>query len=197
MSTTEQRHPIQSAADTNRVPNSASSQPIDLVLQLYKDSLKQIREVCWDIPDERLAEQFPGISNHPAWTLSHLWLSSAFVLSLLGIDTSPANDPAADQAHKDAMARFGPGSIPVPDAKAYEKRDPLLSRLEALHMQVDTAVRERHAEYFDKPSPEFLRQYSPTLGRIVIYLIAAHESYHLGQLTQWKKAAGIGKATGA
>lgn len=165
---------------------------IELILQIYKDTLRQIREACWEIPDERLAEQFPGVSNHPAWTLSHLWLSSEFVLKLLGVDTTPPDDAA----HKDAMARFGPGSKPVPDATQYEKRDPLLSRLEALHMQVDNAIRERHAEYFGKPSPEFLQQFSPTLGRIIVYLVAAHESYHLGQLVQWKKAAGIEKAMG-
>lgn len=173
-----------------QIPSHAATDPtIELVLQLYKDSLKQVREACWDIPDERLADQFPAIPNHPAWTLSHLWLSSAFVLRLLNVDPSPSDDPA----HIDAMARFGPGSIPRPDASAYETRDPLLSRLEALHMQVDNAVRDRHAEYFDNPSPEFLRPFSPTLGRIIIYLIAAHESYHLGQLMQWKKAAGIVK----
>lgn len=173
------------------IPAADRTDPtIELALQLYKDTHKQVREACWDIPDERMAEQFPGIPNHPAWTLSHLWLSSAFVLKLLGVDTTPADDAES----RDAMARFGPGSIPVPDASAYEKRDPLLSRLESLHMQVDNAVRERHAEYFDKPSPEFLRQFSPTLGRIILYLIAAHESYHLGQLVLWKKAAGIQKA---
>ena len=171
------------------IPHEAHTDPtIELVLQLYKDTLKQVREACWDIPDERLAEQFAGAMNHPAWTLSHLWLSSEFVLKLLDVDPSPP-DAAA-------MSRFGPGSTPVPDVNQYEKRDPLLSRLEALHLQVDNAVRDRHAAYFDKPSPEFLRQFSPTLGRIIIYLIAAHESYHLGQLMQWKKAAGIQKAMG-
>lgn len=171
---------------TREIPPEAQTDPtIELVLQLYKDTLKQVREACWDIPDERLAEQFPGAVNHPAWTLSHLWLSSGFVLKLLGVDPTPANP--------EEMARFGPGSKPVPDATQYEKRDPLLSRLEALHMQVDNAVRDRHATHFNQPSPEFLRQFSPTLGRIIIYLIAAHESYHLGQLMQWKKAAGIGK----
>ena len=52
-------------------------------------------------------------------------------------------------------------------------------------------IAEKHSDYFPRPSPEKYRAYSPTIGHIAITLLVAHPPHHLGQLKQWRRAAGI------
>ncbi|MDX2147894.1 MAG: DinB family protein [Planctomycetota bacterium] len=152
------------------------------VLGVYADTLKHIREFMESIPDERMAEQPGGVINHPAWTLGHLHSASGLLLTLLD---------AAPPAPAEESRKFGPGSKPVADRSAYASKESLLASLMERHVQVEAAVRANHRSHFPKPPPEFLRAFAPTVGRISIYLLAAHEPYHLGQLMPWKRAAGL------
>lgn len=156
---------------------------IDLVLDIFATTLKQAHGVVADVPDARMAEQPGGVVNHPAWTLSHLVVSAGYILSLL--------DEPMTAAEMESLKEFGPGSVPVTDRGVYASKEELLATLADRHARADAAVRAKHGTYFDRPSPEYLRGFSPTLGRVLVYLLAAHESYHLAQLMPWRRAAGI------
>lgn len=121
-----------------------------------------------------------GQVNHPAWTLSHLANSAAFIAFLLD---EPCDDVGADD-----MQRYGPGSTPVPDPSLYASKATLIDRLTRRHAIVDRLVRAKHQEVFAKAPPAPFDRFAPSIGRIVVYLLAAHESYHLGQLMDWKRA---------
>lgn len=154
---------------------------IDFTLGIFALTLRQVGEMVADIPESRLAEQPGGLVNHPAWTLAHLCTAAGAILKLL-------DEPCADFTDAEARA-FGPGSTPIADLGEYESRATLLARLADRHARAEKAVRAKHAEYFDRPTPESLQKFAPTVGRLVMYLLSAHESYHLGQLSQWKRAA--------
>lgn len=156
---------------------------IDLILSQFAATLKDIREIVADIPEARMAEQPSGIRNHPIWTLGHLCTAAGFIVQLLG------ETPVA--GHADDVARFGPGSKPVADRAAYPSKAELLAQLATLHEQATRVTRAKHADWFGRPSPESLRSFAPTIGQIVVYLLASHESYHLGQLAPWRRAAGL------
>jgi hypothetical protein len=156
---------------------------ITQVLELYADSLTSLRECVAPIPDERMAEQFPALVNHPAWTLGHLVTANAFAVQLL--DGQPALGITLDRGV------YGPGSTPTSVREQYASKSELLAALGRVHEQVAAAIAARHDTHFAKPAPEALRGLAPTVGRIVLYLTTCHEPYHLGQLVQWKKAAGI------
>ncbi|QDU44282.1 YCII-related domain protein [Symmachiella dynata] len=158
---------------------------IDLMLGVFRDHLKWLEDTVADIPDERLAEQPGGVVNHPAWTLSHLNASLGFLLSLL--------DETEGDSAEEENKKYGYGSIPVTDRSHYASQSELLATLKQRHELVDSAVRAKHREYFSRPTPEMLQEFAPTIGRIAIYLLASHESYHLGQLMQWRRAAGFKK----
>jgi hypothetical protein len=158
-------------------------QLVEELLSVFEDSRKWIHEAVAAIPAERFAEQFPGIPNHPAWTLSHLSTSAAFMGQLLGEDWAAA---AADE-----FSRFGPGSVPVADLTAYEPKNVVLAQLDERHSLLAAAIRAKHATHFAEPTPEFLRAFAPTIGRISVYILTAHENYHLAQLVDWKRAAKI------
>ncbi len=153
------------------------------LLDLFDDTLRQAERAAADIPDERMAEQPGGMVNHPAWTLSHLATSAEGILILMG-------DPPRAGA-MDEFTRFGPGSTPSADRSSYASKAEILERLRSRHARAAELVRTRHATRFPEPAPEPLRQFGPIVGPLAIYLLAAHEPYHLGQLSQWKRGAGI------
>jgi hypothetical protein len=156
---------------------------IDLLMAQYASTLPQVSALVQGVDDARLAEQFPGAMNHPAWTLGHLCTAGGFALALL--------DEPGDAPARDMQVLYGPGSQPKPDRSLYMPRHEALARLTAIHARAAVVVPAKHADYFARPSPESLRQWAPTIGQLVFYLLAAHESYHIGQLAQWRKAAGL------
>jgi hypothetical protein len=145
-----------------------------------------------DVPESRMTEQ-PGvvgggaIVNHPAWTLSHLNAYAGTLLSML-------DDPSVPTADAE-MERYGYGTTPVADRAAYATKQELLERFRDRNARLAGVVADKHADYFPRPSPEKFRPYSPTIGHIAITLLVAHPPHHLGQLKQWRRAAGMaGKA---
>jgi hypothetical protein len=142
-------------------------------------------EAVEDVPESRMTEQPGTIINHPAWTLSHLNAYAGVLLAML-------DDPGMLAATADGeMERFGYGTTPVPDRAAYATKRELLDRFRERGVRLAAAVAEKHAEYFPRPAPEKFRPYSPTIGHIAITLLVAHPPHHLGQLRQWRRAAGI------
>ena len=156
---------------------------LDLILNIFSGTLQQVSAAVADIPDSLLAEQPDGLVNHPAWTLSHLNTAAGFIIQLLGgTDSIPSPDEAKS---------FGPGSTPTADRTLYRSKSDLLAQLSHRHALAEAIVRERHAAHFPRETPPQLRNFAPTIGRIIVYLLATHESYHLGQLQQWRRAAGL------
>ena len=136
-----------------------------------------------DVPERRMTEQPATIVNHPAWTLSHLNAYAGVLLSML-------DDPSVPTADAE-MAQFGYGTTPVPNPAAYATKRELLDRFKDRNARLAAVVGEKHSEYFPRRSPEKFHPYSPTIGHIAITLLVAHPPHHLGQLRQWRRAAGI------
>jgi len=155
----------------------------ELLLELYAASLKDIVNAIEPIPEAAMTQQPAGLVNHPAWMLSHIAHAAASIAFLL-------DEPCADVGQED-MQLYGPGSIPVADPYHYAPKAELLERLTRRHQVVENLVRSRFQDYLHKKPPAPFDGFAPTIGRIVVYLLAAHESYHLGQLMDWKRAAGV------
>lgn len=156
---------------------------IQVMLDVFGNHLTWLVEAVADIPDSRFAEQPQGVRNHPAWTLSHLSSVLGFLLKLLDESEGASTDEEDKQ--------YGGGSIPTTDRSQYLSKDALLNTLRHRHELVESAVRAKHRDYFARETPEALRAFAPTIGRIAFFLLASHESYHLGQLMQWRRAAGL------
>jgi hypothetical protein len=159
---------------------------LDDVLALFASSLNDVEKALKDVPDARLAEQPAGVANHPAWTVGHLVVSANYVAHLLGEPRAAVPEPYP--------AMFRPGTTPRPDRSVYPSKDQLLAHLRAAHAAAESAARRSYAARAGDASPEDLRSFSPTVGRIVVFLLAAHEPYHVGQLMVWRRAAGVTEA---
>jgi hypothetical protein len=156
---------------------------IELLLNVFEDHLGYITQAVQDIPEARFVDQPNGLVNHPAWTLSHLIVSLQFLLALL-------DEPQAS-ASKEDQQKYGPGSIPTTNANDYKTKRELLSEMKRLHELAEIAVRDKHDAYFQRESPQEIRKFAPTVGRVAVYLLASHEAYHLAQINLWRRLAGM------
>ncbi len=168
---------------SSRDPYDAMSAILSIHAMIHEFLLDAVE----DVPESRMTEQPGGIVNHPAWTLSHLNAYSGTLLTML-------DDPSAPTAD-DEMERYGYGTTPVADHAAYATKRELLERFRDRNARLAAVVADRHADYFPRPSPEKFRPYSPTIAHIAITLLVTHPPHHLGQLKQWRRAAGFVKET--
>ena len=111
---------------------------------------------------------------------------NAYAALLLTILDDPSV-PDADAEH----AQFGYGSTPVADLAAYPTKAVLLARFSERHARIASVVAEKHAEYFPRPSPEKFQPHCSTIGHLAIILMTTHLGHRLGQLNQWRMAAGL------
>lgn len=161
------------------------SDTVRTIVDIHAMVCRFLMEAIEDVPEARMVEQPGSIVNHPAWTLSHLNAYAGVLLSML-------DDPSVESATAHAeMGRFGYGTMPVPDRAAYATKRELLDRFRDRAERLRTVVVAKHQDYFPKPSPEKFHPLAPTIGHIAITWLVAHPPHHLGQLKQWRRAAGI------
>ncbi|MEM9752107.1 MAG: DinB family protein [Planctomycetota bacterium] len=170
-------------------------QNIDLTMhQLFLDSLliewnlntDYAAKLVADLTPEQMVHQpgtdaGPGL-NHPAWVLSHLHAYHPVIVALL------QGESFEDPKHH----KFGMLSKPEPDASVYPAKDELVSAYAAGRASVVEALLEVSAETLEAPMPleRWVGKF-PRRGSILPYLMAHHESLHLGQLSAWRRVQGL------
>lgn len=160
-----------------------SSDSIRVMLDIHAMINGFLGDAIESVPEARMTEQPGTIVNHPAWTLSHLNAYSGLLLSML-------DDPGAPTADAE-MAQYGYGTTPVADRAAYATKRELLDRFRDRNARVAVIVAQKHADYFPRPAPKKFQPHAPTIAHIATTLLVAHPGHHLGQLNQWRRAAGL------
>ena len=160
---------------------------IQHLLFVYGMNLKRAERLVDDLTDEQMVAQPSGVINHPAWTLGHLGATSDALAGMLGL---PSTFP---DAWREACRM---GSIPSGEAADYPGKAELLEQLRAQHQRVAAAVAAVDDERLQQPTPPRLRERFPTIGDFAAALMTMHEGHHLGQLAAWRRALGLGAATG-
>ena len=158
----------------------------------YRFNLDRARTLVRDLSDEETVRQPHGVVNHPAWTLGHLAQASNQLAIGLGLEsTFPAEWKEA----------FRTGGTPSGDASRFPPKAALLAELAAQHERVARALEGAEPAALDaalaRAHPnEGTRQRFPTVGDYAVFLITSHEGSHLGQIAAWRRAMGLGSATG-
>lgn len=160
-----------------------SDATVGALLDVFSMSNAFLRASVADIPEARMTEQPGAIVNHPAWTLSHLNAYRALLLSMLG--------DMREAAAGTEIERFGYGTTPAADPAAYPSKHELLAVFDDRHARIVAMVAQRHAEYFPRPAPARFHPHAPTIGHLAVIWMTTHEGHHLGQLRQWRRAAGL------
>lgn len=154
------------------------------ILNAHKFNLVYAGKLVDDVADERMCQQPGDVPNHPAWVLGHLATSCDFGATQIG---------GQGLCGGDWGQLFGNGSTPVADRARYPDKATLLKALEdghhhlaALYEKVDDAALGAELPM------ENMRPIFPTVGDLIVFLLTSHESTHLGQLSAWRRAAGLG-----
>ena len=130
--------------------------------------------------------------NHPAWVLCHLSVYAPICAALA--HGTPFEDPLEH--------RYGQTSKVSGDPREYPGAPEIVREFERAHAEAERAVVEagtasgagtdHAASVFARTNPlPRWRDAQPTVGDMLVTLMVKHESFHLGQLSAWRRAMGL------
>ncbi len=155
------------------------------LLHTWNLNLGYAKRLVADVPDDTMALQpAPGM-NHAAWVLGHLACTAEMLGAMIGVRPTCPTDWAA---------RFDWNSSPSSDASQYPSKATLLQALEDAHATIAAALPDVPQSRWQETTPlEAVRGFLPTLGDCFVFVMAAHENMHLGQLSAWRRVQGMGR----
>jgi hypothetical protein len=155
------------------------------LLHIWNMNLGYAKRLVADVPDEAMALQpAPGM-NHAAWVLGHLACAADMLGGMIG--TPPVCPP-------EWTALFDWNSTPSSDATGYPSKAVLLKALQDAHARIAAALPGVPSGRWTEPTPiEGIRGVLPTIGDCFVFVMAAHENVHLGQLSAWRRIQGMGR----
>ncbi len=158
------------------------------ILKTYAMTLEQAGKLVADVPCERFAEVPYAFAKHPAWVLGHLSMASGMGAAFL------EHPDQAEPGMSDVPAAWAETCMgePSSDRAKFATKDELLAELARIHSVFADRFTNTGDDVLARefPNPDW-RSFFPTIGDAVFYMMTYHEGYHLGQLSQWRRAAGF------
>ncbi len=157
--------------------------PVDAILHSFDYALGYLREQVADVSAADMVAQPAGIVNHPAWTVGHLTLTTQQLGATVGILPWLPHDFAP---------RYGTGSVPVADPERYESRETALAMLADAQERMAAAVRSLDEAHLSTEFPDSAyREIFPTIRHALTQVLVGHTTYHVAQLSLWRRAMGL------
>jgi hypothetical protein len=154
------------------------------IVYAWDNSLAYALALLEDLTDEQMVLQPGGNVNHPSWILGHISIYYPVVPTLL------RGEPFADPADHPLFGFRGRG--PLPDINVYGTKAVQLKRFTDGHEAVAQALLSATREQLHrKPSLARWAEAYPTVEFMLPDLLLHHESLHVGQLSIWRRAAGL------
>ncbi len=138
-------------------------------------------EYLSDLNDAELLTRPCDGANHIAWQLGHLIESERQMISALG-HPMPAVPADFVEKHSKETATSN-------DAKKFHKKEEYLKLMSQMHEATFAALDKTPDADLDKPGPEAMRAYAPTVGA-VFAMIGNHEMMHVGQFAATRRKLG-------
>ncbi len=153
------------------------------ILHAYGLNLYVAEALVKDLTPEQWTAQPHGLVNHPCWSIGHLVKSAHDLCGRLGVEST---------LPEGWEVTFKAGTSPNPDASANPSKDEVMNAHRELHKKLSEALPNVDQATLDTEHPdEKIRQYFPTIGDMVVFLLTAHEMDHLGQVAAWRRAMGL------
>jgi hypothetical protein len=135
-----------------------------------------------DLGDADLMRRPGKGCNHLAWQLGHLIASEVQLLEAVAPGKSIRLPAGFAEAHtKDNSNNDDPA--------AFQRKDTYVELFDKVRAASQSALDACSDADFDKPSPESLRSFCPTMGDIFV-LIASHPLMHAGQFVIVRRQLG-------
>ena len=152
-------------------------------------TLRYAEDLVGSIPAERFCEMPTKDMNHPAFCVGHLAIYANRVLEMTGRADLKIAMPFGDEHFKNgAPCVAQDGRYPSKEVICDTFFKGWRTVLAALP-SVDDAVFSR-----ENPAEGRFKEMFPTVGGAVNFLAGGHNMMHLGQVSTWRRAAGLGSA---
>ena len=150
-------------------------------IKLYRFLKNAFDATVADIPEDRIFERAPGGGHPPVWILGHLAICGELGEKLCG----------GDLTHPRWLVLFGPGSSDDITSGEYSVAEFAAAITDTYERFISLAV-QADADHLQLPHGVELLDGSPvaTIGDLVAHLLSTHFSFHLAQLSAWRRAAG-------
>ena len=146
----------------------------ELLVEALHNDLGMLKMTLNDMTDADLLQRPVPTANNGLWQLGHLIAAEAHISNQCAGKTVVALPGGfAERYTKETASSNDP-------AKLGTKAD-LLAQFDKVRAQVCQWVGTLTPADMAKPAPESMRQWFPTVGRVV-YLYSSHQAMHMGQL---------------
>ncbi len=140
------------------------------------------------IPAEQFAAMPKSDLNSPAFCIGHLALYAPWVCELIGHP-----QPGALPETYEPLFKNGAPCVSTPGH--YPSKDELINHFTQGWTKVASLLPTVDDAHFAKANPVAqLAQRAPTLGALVAFMSLTHNAMHLGQISAWRRVAGLGSA---
>lgn len=144
--------------------------------------LKGFNDIVADIPADRIYDQAPGNGHPPVWVLGHLAICGELGEKFSGGEIS----------HPDWLPQFGPGSSNEIEDKGLYSKDELVAAIHSSYSRFADLATQLPEESTAGLHGIELLDGTPikSVGDLIAHLFSSHFSFHLAQLSAWRRAEG-------
>ena len=159
---------------------------LESIVYAWDNQVRLALKLMEDVTDDQMLLRPGGNMNHPAWIFGHM---SLYHPALVGLITGkPFDDPKDDPIYGFALAKA------PEDPSLYDKKKATLEKFAEGHERVAQNLLQATPEQLSAlPSLPRWRETRQTVGFMLPDLLLHHESVHIGQLSFWRRAAGLPK----
>ena len=140
-----------------------------------------------DIDADKFADSLGTTINHPAFILGHLSYYAGMAMQLLGGDMELSDEDTELYQHG-AECKSDPALYPSKDAAIAAFNERINTVADFIETCDEAAFAKSSAEtpFFEK---------MPTMGAVATFMLVGHVPFHLGQISAWRRIAGMGSAS--
>ncbi len=140
-----------------------------------------------DVPAERFCEMPHPTMNHPAFVFGHLAIYPKKIAEMLG-------NPEAVAPVPEGWADVFEAGIPCDsDPSKYPSKDRITAYYHEAYDAAAAVIAATPDDRFLVENPhEGMRERFPTLAIMTNFMLNSHVTMHLGQVSAWRRAVGLG-----
>ena len=161
----------------------------DFMAFALRQPLAYAERILKDIPADRFAHMPIPRMNHPAFCIGHLSLYPNRLLNMIGRKDLVREKPGYAEL-------FQAGVECVEQDGRYPAKDELVTYYFDRYRTISELLPNISDETLQLPNPieGRMRELFPTIGAAMNFLLNNHNMVHLGQISAWRRAAGLGPA---
>jgi hypothetical protein len=140
-----------------------------------------------DIPADKFGHMPHPDMNHPAFCIGHLSIYPDKVLGMIAKGDLAIAKPEYDELFDQTVKC-------VEQDGRYPAKDEIVSHFNDRHTALLNVLGDITDDVLAQPNPTGLASKLPTMGSMVNFMVHGHIMLHLGQVSAWRRAVGLGSA---